>query len=789
MPEFGFRLLGASYKMGRNGPFVELYGRCPDGQSITARCEGVYPYFYAIGDKKSVGAAVGKSSDVRSMTELELLVGSEKKVCTKIEVRDPQTVGGHEDEGEEPRHYRSRLEARGFTTLASDIPFVRRFIFDKDLGVCVKLTGEEDWNLNLRYTTDIVVRATEVVEIPTVKVPLRVLSFDIENSIEKGTVFCIGTILKKTDGTIEERTFTGDDEETLILDFFKYIIDTDPDIITGYNIAGYDMPYLKARLERYKLELPRIGRDGSTPYASSSNARIWRIHGRILVDAWWSVKTELHPRRETLEFVAKDFLKEEKHDVDPKKMDEEWARNSKKVIEYCLQDARLALKLIERLGTLQRAMDLASVARLPTEEVYNGGTSLLIDSLLIRMADRTGVAVPRNRHSLITEQIEGGYVHQIQPGLYPWVCVMDFKSMYPSMVRKYNICFTTKHKDGTITDPNGVRYLDARTRKGLLPSILETLGTQREEFKAKLKEAKDEDKKRYYNGLQDSIKIIMNAMYGVFASNFYRFTDREIGASITGYARMNIKSVIEKLEKENLKVIYSDTDSVFFLSPEPALKKAIETGERVSKEYSKKGVVLEFNKVCESMFSHGKKKRYIAKVVWPKEEMLVRGYETRRTDSFPIQADALNDVFGMVLAGKIEEAAAYSVDITKKVLKGEFPIEKYIISKTARQESLYKDPDTQAAVRATRLLRDRGFATTFGAKVSWFVRDAQRTPQDVVPFMSGYNYVGKPDYKYYALRMAHTLGRILEVFGWDESALLSGVKGTKSVARKLEEFF
>ncbi|MEM4160884.1 MAG: DNA polymerase domain-containing protein, partial [Thermoplasmata archaeon] len=227
-------------------------------------------------------------------------------------------------------------------------------------------------------------------------------------------------------------------------------------------------------------------------------------------------------------------------------------------------------------------------------------------------------------------------------------------------------------------------------KRGIVPDILEKLMAQREEFKKKAKKARSEEEKAYYEGLQNAVKILMNSFYGVFASSFYRFTDKNIGASITAFARENIKNVIRVLEEEGYKVIYSDTDSVFFQSPYPNLEQSIKFGETIASRFSKGGLTLEFERILEPFFSHGKKKRYVGKAVWPKEEIVVRGYETRRTDAFDWQSEALMEVFETVLNSKDEEELKKNVIAKAKLLvemtlRGEVPVEKLVISRSVRE--------------------------------------------------------------------------------------------------------
>src|SRR5439155_23477636 len=114
--------------------------------------------------------------------------------------------------------------------------------------------------------------------------------------------------------------------------------------------------------------------------------------------------------------------------------------------------------------------------KLPQENELYDRTSKLIDSILNRTAARDLVAVPMMKmRGGGVEQIEGGYVHSLQPGLYEWVISLDFRAMYPSLIIENNICFTTVSPQGTIESPTGAKFLSADVKKGLLPVILASL--------------------------------------------------------------------------------------------------------------------------------------------------------------------------------------------------------------------------------------------------------------------------------------------------------------------------
>jgi len=782
MGSWDIRLIGASYKKMESDLAVHLYGKTQDGRSVAVKYIGFEPYFFYVEPeseqvRKQIVDMLGQDERVRRLEDAELLHKGEVRKCKKVVATYPWLV---------PDIRKTIMPSA--VVLAADIPFHFRFVYDLDIGSCVRVIGEEvDEKL---YRTDMVVKAERFEPIRAFHPKLTILSFDVETSLKEPRIFCICCVVKKGE-KLEGRQFPGDGpggEKKMIEDFVKYIHEVDPDVITGYNIDGFDIPQIIQRANALRMPEMSWGRypGGLDQY----NNRFWWTEGRIIVDAWWAVKKILRPKQETLNAVSRQLLGEEKHDVDPKKMDDEWTADRDRVMKYCEQDAVLALKVLEKVAVLQRSMDLATVSMLPLDDVVNGTTSQLVDSILIREADRNKVAVPMTtRVYEEAETIEGGYVHEMQPGLYHWVLTLDFRSMYPSMIISKNICFTTLHPEGTIVSPTGARFHDRNVREGLLPRILRKLMDERAVTKKAMRDAKTTDEREYYNGLQEAIKILMNSFYGVLASSFYRFTDPKIGASITAFGREATKDLIKKLEAENLKVIYSDTDSVFFLSPHDNLEDSVKLGQQIAERFSSGDIVLEFEKIMEPFFSHGMKKRYVGRMVWPRQELIIRGYEMRRTDSFDLQSEVLSKVFEKVLDGDNAGAVTYTRGVIESLVRGEIDPSKLVISRSVREESQYKSSNSMINVRVYRKLKELGYDVVPGMKVSWIVTDSRASPQKFEPWVEGrpLSENVKPDYRYYASRVAATIARVTESFNWDERSLVSGVQQSTFLRNDFEK--
>ncbi|MCL4312337.1 MAG: DNA polymerase II [Candidatus Thermoplasmatota archaeon] len=738
------RIVAASYR--QSDVTVELYGRTDDNKSITALYYGFKPYFEYVEPDEECIREIEKNPEYLRMENKKLFLDGGEVNVRRIYIKSPWKVP----------ELRKICQCQA---LAADIPFHHRFIYDFDLGSTVEIEGENAEEEKKNYTTDLVIKIKTVKKTEDFNPELKIFSFDIENSISTREIFVIGYSIY-FDGKIREGSLTGSEPE-ILKGFNELVQKEDPDIITGYNIDGYDMPLLDERMKFNRLQFS-IGRDFISPRRIMD--QYWRLHGRVIDDTWWEVRKVLHPKHETLNYVSNMLLNEGKENVNRLDIENEWNKRRDDVIKYCIKDAKLALLIYRKIRILDRNLYLSTVSMLPLDDVTNGGTSTYVDSLLIRRADRENIGVPMSSSKFSNDTYAGGYVHTMDPGLYDMIVVLDFKSMYPSMIIKYNICFTTLSPEGTIIAPNGARFLSPDVKKGLIPDLLEQLMKKRDEVKKQMKE--DKANYEYFDGLQAAIKVLMNTFYGVLGTSFYRFTNRDISSAITAFARNTIKSIIEDLEKSGNKVIYGDTDSIFIESGKDTLDEAIEFGNKLSSEISEREkLILEFEKIMDPLFSHGAKKRYAGKIVYPPSsagEILVRGYETRRTDSFDLQSEALSRVFDLILSRDVDGAKGYAESLIKEVATGKIDTSKLVISRSVKNFSEYKNASSMANVNAAKKLIDRGEIFIPGMKVSWIVTDASKTPQGVEPFIDGREFTYTPDYVYYSKRLQETLNRVLE---------------------------
>jgi DNA polymerase I len=170
MEHWDVRLFTGSYSVEDNQPVVELFGKTRDNKSIVIRYKGFKPYFHVIAAKDELMEMLGEDPDVLEMEDIKLFYQGKSRAATRITVRIPATV---------PK-YRTRIQQEDFVVLAADIPFQHRFIYDLDLGSCVRVFGKAVENEG--YTSNIVVEAKKFDDCEPFKPELKIFSFDIENS-------------------------------------------------------------------------------------------------------------------------------------------------------------------------------------------------------------------------------------------------------------------------------------------------------------------------------------------------------------------------------------------------------------------------------------------------------------------------------------------------------------------------------------------------------------------------------------------------------------------------------
>jgi DNA polymerase I len=226
------RIIAGAYSVEDEGVIIDLYGHTRDDETITIRWHGFRPYFQLVEPPQNVITELKRDSEIIKVEPVELDVNGVVKNCQKVTLNSPWKVPS----------YRGRYQGQHITVLAADIPFVHRFYYDENLSGCLKVEGKVRDDLKYKFTTNIVVDAEKLTVIHPFKPNLRIFSFDIENSLKDKRIFtiCCAVRLNGPDSDIIYESLSGS-EKQILLDFADLIRKYDPDVLTGYNIDGYDI--------------------------------------------------------------------------------------------------------------------------------------------------------------------------------------------------------------------------------------------------------------------------------------------------------------------------------------------------------------------------------------------------------------------------------------------------------------------------------------------------------------------------------------------------------------------
>ncbi|WP_342303962.1 DNA-directed DNA polymerase [Methanolobus sp. ZRKC5] len=733
-----FQILDADYVGHESGPVIRLFGRAEDGKSVCCFVPGFEPYFYisAEGELDELSTMLKERFDV--IRKVDIIPKFEpigfqvsKKPMLRVTTMEPRNVPEIRDDV---------LTLPGVKEVyETDILFRNRFLIDRDLHgmgwVTADSVSESPFSRDKIYC-DSVFTASSLEEIEKLSIaPLKYLSFDIEClpiggsmpvpetspvimvSMSFSPAFegndTIVLVAKKVEGvSADVECF---DSETLMLNrFFEIFQEYDADVVSGYNINGFDIPYIADRVTMLagsgKNVRSSVGRDGRIlSYRKIGNRTMVSIPGRVVVDTLPLIRSQYSLKRYTLRNVAKELLDKEKLDVAPSDMEEYWNDSGEKVlkfIDYSRRDSELAMELLLKLQLLDKHIAIAQVSGSLIQEVVDGGQTSMVDNLLLREYGKQGRVIPpkpnddlvflRNRSS---EGLKGGAVLEPKRGLLENVVILDYKSLYPTIMMAHNLCYTTvveqdRPDGGTVKPPSGGEFVSAEVSKGIMPSILERLLQQRVETKVKMKNASNDSEYRVLDATQLALKILLNSFYGYSGYTRARLYSLALANAVTSFGRNNIldtralingtiskvilrdgsayfteelSSISNDDNIVSLSVVYGDTDSVFVQcssKTEVSLDDAGLVGSRIAATVSASlpdPMELEFESIAKRALFIAKK-RYAIWVFersgdeW-KDGIKVKGMETVRRDWCGLTSKTLNKILGMVLKeGNIDGA-------------------------------------------------------------------------------------------------------------------------------------
>ena len=551
MPVHRGFILQPTYRIEAGRPVLHLYGRLEDGRPFLVRDGRRVPHFYVESRDAERARALGA---VRQAAEDRVTLTGQP--ATWIETTLP---------GDTPP-LRDRLIAAGIATYEADVRFAMRPLIDAGIRGTVEIRGEG------RDVPGLGMVFEDPDLAPAEGAPrLSVLSLDIETDPAARRLLAVGLhgcgasevhLLTPAGWTCPDSAQAAASERDLLAALAARVRALDPDVLTGWNVVDFDLAVLARMAERWRVPLA-LGRGAGAlrlrPAGSAARGTSQAtIPGRVVLDGIALLRGAFVRMDDYgLDAVARQVLGEGKTLTGEGRADEVlrlFKEDRPRLVEYNRTDARLALSIVERLRLVELAVERSKLTGLPVDRV--AGSIAAFDSLYLSELGRRRVVAPSVRASRAAEPQSGGHVLDSRPGLYRHVVVLDFKSLYPSLIRTFEIdpLNLVRPEAGQedadpIVAPSGAAFF---RRKAILGALLDDIMPRREEARR----AGDEIKSH-------AIKILMNSFYGVLGTPACRFYDPRLANAITGFGREMLLWCRDRIEAGGRRVLYGDTDSLF----------------------------------------------------------------------------------------------------------------------------------------------------------------------------------------------------------------------------------
>ncbi|XP_074660043.1 DNA polymerase delta catalytic subunit-like [Tubulanus polymorphus] len=617
--------------------------------------------------------------------------------------------------------------------------------------------------------------------------PLRILSFDIECAGRKGIFpeankdpviqianmvirqgekdpFIRNVFTLKTCAPIIGCQVISYDKETEVLaKWAEFVREVDADIITGYNIVNFDFPYLINRAAHLKVNtfsyLGRIKNSISKIRESMIQSKQMgrrenkdiNIEGRVQFDLLQVLLRDYKLRSYTLNAVSFHFLQEQKEDVQHSiitDLQNGTKQTRRRLAVYCMKDAILPLRLLEKLMCIINYMEMARVTGVPLPYLLTRGQQIKVISQLLRKAKEQDLLLPTKRIEA-GDEFTGATVIEPIKGYYNIpIATLDFSSLYPSIMMAHNLCYTTlinqqsiqKYSltsDQYIKTPCGSLFVKSTIRKGLLPEILDELLKARKKAKTDLKNETDPFKKKVLDGRQLALKISANSVYGFTGAQVGKLPCLEISSSVTAFGRLMIdqtKTLVEETYtiangyKHDAQVIYGDTDSVMCKFGVDTVAEAMELGKEAADKISEKFVKpikLEFEKVYFPYLLINKKRYAGLYFTRPDkhDKMDCKGIETVRRDNSPLVADLINTCLQKILIDRDPDGACdFAKQTISDLLCNRIDISQLVITKElTKTDDEYAGKQAHVELANRMRKRDPGNAPKLGDRVPYVI--------------------------------------------------------------------
>ena len=633
---------------------------------------------------------------------------------------------------------RDKWTGMGIRTFESDIRTPERFLMERFIKGSLDISGESQDENGIEVFYNPTIRPSSY------RPNLSIMSFDIETSrgndlysigfhFKDGTrVFKRVHMVGENQGSLQEgELFYHPDEQACYNAFENDVQLLDPDILAGWHVVGFDMAFLERKCQRWGRDL-KLGRRKSKIKISEKTAagQFARIEGRIVIDGPNALRAAFYQFEDfKLDTVAHELLGTGK-DISATSLEkvEEIERRFREdkvaLAKYNLVDCVLVNQILDKTDLLNLMITRTQISGMLIDRL--GVSTAAFDFFMLPQIHRKGFVAPNVVDVVREVHAAGGFVLEPEVGLHEHVVVLDFKSLYPSIIRTFKIDPYSRLMAETnpVKNPAGIKFSET---ENILPEFIEELMHKR----AMAKTTGD-------SHLSQAIKILMNSFYGVMGSAGSRFYHADLPTAITGTGQWILRETIEYFQNQGYEVLYGDTDSVFIKLKGAEYANPFEKGPSLAKkatEYITKvlrthfevesHLEMEFEKYYRKFFlpelrtrDGGAKKKYagLLHLKSGEESIQFSGMEFVRSDWTSVAKKFQMQLFEIFFAGEnIEDCVRNTVSELKSgQFDGELVYKKRL---TKKLEEYTKSIPPH--VRAALMLQDAGFEV--GRDIRYFM--------------------------------------------------------------------
>ncbi|MDC7225451.1 MAG: DNA polymerase II [Spirochaetales bacterium] len=571
---------------------------------------------------------------------------------------------------------RRNLREGGVKTYESDVRAEDRFLMERFISGGVRIQGEP------RNENGLKVFRNPAISPYDYRPALSMLSIDIETGTD-GSMYSAAfhftpaaehsrqgeqklVLMRGSPGADAQETPAWlsycPDERSLLTDFIRRVKVFDADLLIGWHVIGFDLSFIQGRAEVLNIPV-NIGRGRRRMRLNEKRNGMFaaEIEGRIVIDGPQTLRTAFYKfDNYRLETVASQLLgrgKDIRPDLDKvAEIERRFTEDKEALARYNLEDSVLVTEIFQHTAIIDQLITRSLITGLPVDKVHMSVAAF--DHFMLPRFHRRGIVAPETIDITAGEHAAGGHVFTSPAGLYPHVVVLDFKSLYPTIMRTFFIDPYSRMKSDidTVLTPEGISF--SRT-ENILPEFLAELMSKRARARA------DDDSQ-----LAQAVKILLNSFYGVMGTTGCRFYHPDLPTAITGTGQWILKNSAAFLREKGYSVIYGDTDSVFVCLKEKEQQKAAAAGNKLAEmvnEYlagrlkNEFGVEskleIEFEKHYVKFFlppmrytTDGARKKYAG--LLENGEIEFKGLETVRSDWTELARNFQQELFRRFFSGE-----------------------------------------------------------------------------------------------------------------------------------------